>query len=128
VQPSPAGAAALHGLGLSVASYAGLALAASLLSTLVYFAVAGVIVWRKSDDWMALLVALAEVALGTVLVSGALLSGNSTWQFPILDVSVFAYQRTRLSAPLAMGVQAGWPKRTTTGPLGAGFSPVRQTR
>jgi hypothetical protein len=83
-QPSPAGAAALRALGLSVAGYAGLALAATLLSTLVCFAVAGVIVWRKSDDWMALLVALTEVALGTVLVAFALQTGNSPWQLPAL--------------------------------------------
>src|SRR5262249_34466966 len=83
-QPSPASAAALHSLGLSVAGYAWLTLSLTLLSSLTCFVLAGVIVWRKSDDWMALLVALAEVALGTALVFNLVGTDRSAWQVPAL--------------------------------------------
>ncbi len=90
-QPSPASAGALQSLGLSIAGYAGLTLAVSLLSSLICFAVAGVIVWRKSDDWMALVVALAVVALGTALVPNQLETGRTPWQLPALAVDILNF-------------------------------------
>ena len=39
-----------------------------------------VIFWRKSDDWMALLVALGVVALGTLYVTFSLQGNPSAWQ------------------------------------------------
>ena len=81
VQPSPASAQTLHQiLGLSVGGYAALTFALILLTSLVAFAVAGIIVWRKSDDGMALLVALSQVAVGTLLVPFLLDTGRSPWQ------------------------------------------------
>jgi hypothetical protein len=68
VQPSPSGAHALQQLGFSLGSYAAVTFALLLLQVMFCFIVAGVIVWRKSDDWMALLVALALMAGGTQLV------------------------------------------------------------
>ncbi len=84
IQPSTASADALRAVGLTVAGYAGLSLAITLLSSLVGFAVATVIVWRKSHDWMALLVAAVAVALGTVVVSATLQEGNSPWHLTAL--------------------------------------------
>jgi hypothetical protein len=80
IQPIPASAQALHGLGLSVESYAALTVSLIVLSSVICFVVSGIIVWRKSDDWMALLVALAGVALGTELVPYLLQTGRSPWQ------------------------------------------------
>jgi hypothetical protein len=80
VQPSPAGAHALQQVGVSLGAYAGLALALIVLTSAICFTVSGLIVWRKSDDWMALLVALSGVAVGTQYVPYLLESGSSAWQ------------------------------------------------
>jgi hypothetical protein len=91
VQPSPASALALHLLGLSLGGYAALTFALILLSAVVCLVVAGVIVWRKSDDWMALLVALALVAAGTQVVPYQLETGRSAWQLPAIMVITLDY-------------------------------------
>jgi hypothetical protein len=87
-QPTPDSAQALQSLGLSAGIYATFALALTLASAFVCFAVGAVIFWRRSDDWMALLVALGVVALGTVNVAGVLQASYSPWQVLaiVLDV------------------------------------------
>ncbi len=87
-QPSPGSALALQKLGLSTGTYATFTLTLTLASALVCFAVGAVIFWRRSDDWMALLVALGVVALGTVNVSSVLQASYSPWQVLaiVLDV------------------------------------------
>jgi hypothetical protein len=50
---------------LSVESYGVFNVALTLIWVLIWLSVAAVIFWRKSDDWMALLVALSLVAGGT---------------------------------------------------------------
>jgi hypothetical protein len=88
VQPSPASAQALHQLGLSVAEYATWTFAITIASTLFCLLVGGVIVWRKSDDWMALVAAVAAVALGTLYVTYVLLPvEHSTWQVPTIALN-----------------------------------------
>jgi hypothetical protein len=67
-QPSPDSAQALQKLGLSVSTYAAFTLALTLASAFLCFTLGAVIFWRKSDDWMALLVALMVVA--TVTLNG----------------------------------------------------------
>ncbi len=67
-QPTLDSALALQKLGLSVGAYSAFILALTLALALLCFAVSGVIFWRRSDDWMALLVALAVVA--TVTLNG----------------------------------------------------------
>ena len=54
----------LAALGVSAGFYAMYTLALELLCTLGFFAVAAVLLWRRSDERMALLVALFLVALG----------------------------------------------------------------
>jgi len=71
-QPTPDSAQALQKLGLSVSAYAAFTLALTLALAFVCFTLGAVIFWRKSDDWMALLVALAVVATVT-------LNGNSVY-------------------------------------------------
>jgi hypothetical protein len=91
VQPTSDSARTLHQLGFSLGGYAALTFALILLSSVICFAVSGVIVWRKSDDWMALLVALSAVAESTVLVSYLLETGRSTWQLLALVVSALDF-------------------------------------
>jgi hypothetical protein len=79
-QPTPDSALTLQKLGLSVSTYATFTLALTLATAFLCFAVSAVIFWRKSDDWMALLVALVVVALGTVNVTAVLMASYSPWQ------------------------------------------------
>jgi hypothetical protein len=67
-QPTPDSAQALQRLGLSVSAYATFTLALTLASAFFCFTLGAVIFWRRSDDWMALLVALMVVA--TVTLNG----------------------------------------------------------
>jgi hypothetical protein len=91
VQPSPTSAHALHLLGISLGGYAALTFTLILFAAVVCFTVAGVIVWRKSDDWMALLVALALLAAGILLVPYLLESGRSAWQLPAIVVNTLDF-------------------------------------
>jgi len=77
-QPTSDSAQALQNLGLSVGAYAAFTLALTLVSAFVCFTLGAVIFWRKSDDWMALLVALMVVATVTLNGGGAY-SMNSAW-------------------------------------------------
>jgi len=56
----------LHNLGLSVRAYTGYIFALNLGVVLAHIVIAGVIFWRGADEWMALLVAFALVANGTI--------------------------------------------------------------
>jgi hypothetical protein len=77
-QPTPGWALTMQKLGFSVSTYATIILALALAVAIVCFAVSTVIFWRKSDNWMALLVALGVVALGTVNVTNVLLVRHSS--------------------------------------------------
>jgi hypothetical protein len=86
-QPTPGSAQALQKLGLSVSTYATFTVALLIASELLCFAVGAVIFWRRSDDWMALLVALVVVAAftyGTIYV----LNSYSAWQVPAIILNV----------------------------------------
>jgi len=48
----------LHSLGLTLDFYAAYSLSLQIIFALGYFTIAMIIFWRKSDDWMALLVSL----------------------------------------------------------------------
>ena len=77
-QPTPDSAQAIQRLGLSVSAYAAFTLALTLALAFLCFTLGAVIFWRRSDDWMALLVALAVVA--TVTLNGNdVYSMNSAW-------------------------------------------------
>jgi hypothetical protein len=71
----------LHDLGLTPGLYAHLNVALIVATTVVWFAVAAIIFWRRSDDWLALLVSIMLVTgfLGT----NALGSTASAWSLPI---------------------------------------------
>ncbi len=73
---------ALHTLGLEVGSYAVFSVVLALIIACSAWAVSGVIFWRKSDDWMALLVALLLVVGGTLYVVETEVTGQSAWRLP----------------------------------------------
>jgi hypothetical protein len=91
-QLTPTSVLALRQVGLAVESYAILSLTLSIFSVFVWSSVGLVIVWRKSNDWMALLVAILLVTTG---VSGqsvfyllaSLVASTSPWFVLTLVVS-----------------------------------------
>ena len=91
VQPTPESVQAMQQLGLTASSYATFTVMLTLVTAVVCFLVSGVIFLRKSDDWMALLVALAEVTSGTLFVTYALLESHSPWQGLAIVSNVFGH-------------------------------------
>ena len=89
-QPTPGSALAIQKLGFSVGAYATFTLVLTIAVAIVCLAVGAVIFWRRSDDWMALLVALGVVALGTVNVAGVLQASYSPWQVPAIVLNVLS--------------------------------------
>jgi hypothetical protein len=90
-QPLASTVLLLHGLGLSLASYALLLIVLTIFAAFIACAVAGVLAWRKPDDWMALLAALALVLLGTVNSAYTLLQLPSPWQVPTILLNILAF-------------------------------------
>jgi hypothetical protein len=80
-QPGPATEATLHGLGLSPGSYITLSLGLTLVSLLVACTMSGLLAWRKSKDWLALLVALMLIMFGTANILSASDLSHSAWHF-----------------------------------------------
>lgn len=79
-QLTPGQAETLKGIGLSVDDYAALTVALICAMFLLCLVVSALIVWRRPDDWMALLVALMLVALGPIIGASNLSSGPLLWQ------------------------------------------------
>jgi hypothetical protein len=90
-QLTPQAVEALRAVGLSIDAFVASTLVLTLLALLMCWSVAAVIVWRKSDDWMALLVSVMLVLMGTSYVTHLLLQQPSPWQMPalILDLLTF---------------------------------------
>jgi hypothetical protein len=81
LQLSPEQAEVLKGLGLSPGDYAASTIALALAITVMGLVISTLIVWRRSDDRMALLVALLLVTLGPVIAASAV-PANSPLQVP----------------------------------------------
>jgi hypothetical protein len=88
-QPTPDSTLALLKLGLSVGAYATFTLALTIALAFVCFTLGAVIFWRKSDDWMALLVALAVVASVTLNEDVFGMDMNSAWGWLAMVLYVF---------------------------------------
>jgi len=86
---TPAGLQSLHALGIPITAYAAYWVTINLLFAVTYFAVAALIFWRKSDDWMALLAAFFLVALGGSFtdIPPALAAVHPSWHLPVTLVS-----------------------------------------
>jgi hypothetical protein len=82
---------ALHRLGISVDGYALFRLSVIIGSALVGWAVALVLAWRKSNEWMALLVAFMLVMQGVVGITNTVAGSSSFWHVPSQLVDFLAY-------------------------------------
>ena len=90
-QLSPDQVVTLQHFGLSVGSYTAFMVALTIVFALVSFGTGGLIFWRKSDDWMALLFALISVLGGTVSVLFTVGTSHSVLRVPILCVAELLY-------------------------------------
>jgi len=79
---TPAQAEVLKGIGLSLSDYAAYSVALTLATIVVCLGVSTLIVWRRPDDRMALLVALMLVTSGPSFETGTVLARPSFWQVP----------------------------------------------
>jgi hypothetical protein len=86
-QLSPDQVVTLQHFGLSVGSYTAFMVALTIVFALFSFGTGGLIFWRKSDDWMALLFALLSVLGGTVSVLFTVGTSHSVLRVPILCVA-----------------------------------------
>jgi hypothetical protein len=84
-QLTPGTAKALQDVGFSIGGYAASILALAIALALVSFGVAGVIFWRRSDNWMAMLVSLFLVTFGANFIAPGLLAANlqTAWYLPL---------------------------------------------
>jgi hypothetical protein len=72
----------LTGIGLSLSDYAAYSVAFTLATIVVCLGVSTLIVWHRSDDRMALLVALMLVMFGPFETMPTILARPSSWQVP----------------------------------------------
>lgn len=90
-QLSPEQVTTLHALGLSLGWYTAYTVALAIISEAVCVAVSGVIFWRKSSDWMALLFALCLFLGGTGFVTETVAASHSVWSLPTLLLNEFTF-------------------------------------
>jgi hypothetical protein len=92
-QLTPGTAKALQDLGFSIGGYVTSILALVITSALVSFGVAGVLFWRRPDDWMAMLVSLFLVTFGANLIAPGLLAANlqTAWYVPLTMVTLLGW-------------------------------------
>ncbi len=81
----------LRNLRLSIDSYVAINIAFIIVKALVWFMIGGVLFWRRSNDWMALIVSLMLVLQGTSTTLTTVAGSHSAWQFPAQFLDFFAY-------------------------------------
>jgi hypothetical protein len=79
---SPGQVGALKGMGLSPGDYAAYIVALTLASVGVCLVVSTLIIWRRPDDRMALLVALLLVTFGPIITTNSVSVSPSPWRVP----------------------------------------------
>ncbi len=79
---TPSQAEVLKGIGLSLSDYAAYTVAFTLATIVVCLVVSTLIVWRRSDDRMAVLVALMLVTLGPLSATSSVSASPSPWRVP----------------------------------------------
>jgi hypothetical protein len=79
---TPEQAGALKGMGLSLGAYAAYIVTLTLASVVVCLVISAVIAWRRSDDRMALLVALLLVTFGPIIATSSVSGSSSPWRVP----------------------------------------------
>lgn len=63
----------------------------AFVQVFVWFAVGGVLFWRRSNDWMAVLVSLMMVLVGAGVTLNIVAGSSSPWQFPSRLINFIAY-------------------------------------
>jgi hypothetical protein len=81
----------LRNLGFSISEYVTINVVLAFVQAFVWFTVGGFLFWRKSNDWMALLVSLMMVLLGTGVALSTVAGSFSLWQFPSRLIDFIAY-------------------------------------
>jgi hypothetical protein len=81
-QLSPEQVAMLKGLGLSLGAYATFTIALTIATMVASLVVSALIVWRRSDDRMALIVALMLVTLAPINAVSTVTVSSTPWQIP----------------------------------------------
>ncbi|HEY6285849.1 MAG TPA: hypothetical protein VIX20_09325 [Ktedonobacteraceae bacterium] len=81
----------LRNLGFSIDEYVTINVTLALVQAFVWFTVGGVLFWRKSNDWMALLVSLMMVLQGASVALNTVAGSSSLWQFPSRLLDFLAY-------------------------------------
>jgi hypothetical protein len=76
---------------LSMDSYVTIRIAITFVNALIWFIVGGLLFWRKSNDWLALIVALALVLVGTSMTLNTVAGSDSVWQLPAQWVDYISY-------------------------------------
>jgi hypothetical protein len=79
---TPEQAGVLKGMGLSLGTYAAYTVALTLASVVLCVVVSTLIVWRRSDDRMAMLVALMLVTFGPISATSTVKVLPFPWQVP----------------------------------------------
>jgi hypothetical protein len=90
-QLTPAAAQTFQHLGISLSQYAAANLALLLIWTCTWFVVGAIIAWRKSNDWMAMLVSFWLVIQGTTNATLTVGHSQSSWQWPALLFNTLAF-------------------------------------
>ena len=81
-QLTPAHVETLTGMGLSPGDYAACILALTLATAVVSLGISIVIVWRRSDDRMAFIVALLLAATSPMIATTAVITSPFPWRVP----------------------------------------------
>jgi hypothetical protein len=87
---TPAQAEVLKGMGLSLGDYAAYSVAFTLATIVVCLVVSTLIVWRRPDDRMAVLVALMLVTFGPLGATITVTASPSPWRVPAACLVVLA--------------------------------------
>lgn len=82
IQLTASQAHTLETYGISLTSYAVYSIIVAIISTLAWFSIGWLIFWRKSDSWIALLVALQIITQGASNGVTALEQTASAWRYP----------------------------------------------
>jgi hypothetical protein len=87
-QLTAAQAQSLSHLGISLGAFATFQTVFAILTSLMWFGIAGVIFWRRSDNLVTLLVAVQLVTQGASDGASALLGNQSPWERPAVVLNV----------------------------------------
>jgi hypothetical protein len=89
LQLSAAAVRTLERMGLSLGDYVAFSFTVIIISTLLSYAIAALLVWRRSDDWMVLLVSLMLMGFGPGTISNGI--RFSQWFGPALAAHVSSF-------------------------------------